>query len=499
MMAGFVDLYAKFAYREITDVKALISSEEYFKNYKRKMEIALRAMTSSSMHPKTLYYKFGRVHWPREGLFIVRNGQTYIDHEITDLSLYAEDDIEHVGWYHLPVKNGAPTCMAPYDNANIDNARIISYVIPVIVNSEEIGVTGIDYDLNEITDVAAAANLAEPSYGEAFVISKEGRVYYHPTLSYGSFISSEIEDIEDILKKITTQSGKYHNRVFISKNRYVSLKELENGMLIGVVVNKSTVNEAGASLLSKLLLAAVIVLILMISATAVIAESIVQPILKLNNTARKIALNIFTEEVEVKGHDEITDLSLSIRNMKDHLHKYTEYIKSLAFIDSMTGANNKTAYDRDIQEIDLKLTSHENQVFGIAVFDVNGLKEINDNYGHESGNYLISDASDAIRAAFPKDRVYRIGGDEFAAVLKGEEEISLYESMKHNFELEVSLVNEKNCSVPDKPYTLEIALGFAAYDIRDHQCVRDVFKTADSMMYENKMAMKSKSINQVEK
>lgn len=499
MMAGFVDLYAKFAYREITDVKALISSEEYFKNYKRRMEIALRAMTSSAMHPKTLYYKFGRVHWPREGLFIVRNGQTYIDHEITDLSLYAEDDIEHVGWYHLPVKNGAPTWMAPYDNANIDNARIISYVIPVIVNSEEIGVTGIDYDLNEITDVAAAANLAESSYGEAFVISKEGRVYYHPTLSYGSFISSEIEDIEDILKKITTQSGKYHNRVFISKNRYVSLKELENGMLIGVVVNKSTVNEAGDSLLSKLLLAAVIVLILMISATAVIAESIVQPILKLNNTARKIALNIFTEEVEVKGHDEITDLSLSIRNMKDHLHKYTEYIKSLAFIDSMTGANNKTAYDRDIQEIDLKLTSHENQVFGIAVFDVNGLKEINDNYGHESGNYLISDASDAIRAAFPKDRVYRIGGDEFAAVLKGEEEISLYESMKHNFELEVSLVNEKNCSVPDKPYTLEIALGFAAYDIRDHQCVRDVFKTADSRMYENKMAMKSKSINQVEK
>ncbi len=95
--------------------------------------------------------------------------------------------------------------MAPYDNANIDHARIISYVIPVIVNSEEIGVTGIDYDLNEITDVAAAANLAESSYGEAFVISKEGRVYYHPTLSYGSFISSEIEDIEDILKKSPLQ------------------------------------------------------------------------------------------------------------------------------------------------------------------------------------------------------------------------------------------------------------------------------------------------------
>ena len=85
----------------------------------------------------------------------------------------------------------------------------------------------------------------------------------------------------------------------------------------------------------------------------------------------------------------------------------------------MTGANNKTAYDRDIQEIDLKLTSHENQVFGIAVFDVNGLKEINDNYGHESGNYLISDASDAIRAAFPKDRVYRIGGDEFVLIFEG--------------------------------------------------------------------------------
>ena len=129
-----------------------------------------------------------------------------------------------------------------------------------------------------------------------------------------------------ILQKFKALSDKHHNMVFQNKNKYVALREHKNGMLIGVVVNKSTVNEAGASLLSKLLLAAVIVLILMISATAVIAESIVQPILKLNNTARKIALNIFTEEVEVKGHDEITDLSLSIRNMKDHLHKYTEYI-----------------------------------------------------------------------------------------------------------------------------------------------------------------------------
>lgn len=42
MMAGFVDLYAKFAYREITDVKALISSEEYFKNYKEGWKLRLK-------------------------------------------------------------------------------------------------------------------------------------------------------------------------------------------------------------------------------------------------------------------------------------------------------------------------------------------------------------------------------------------------------------------------------------------------------------------------
>ena len=50
----------------------------------------------------------------------------------TDFSRYSPDDVEHVGWYYLPVKSGQATWMAPYMNKNIQ-VEMISYVVPLDV------------------------------------------------------------------------------------------------------------------------------------------------------------------------------------------------------------------------------------------------------------------------------------------------------------------------------------------------------------------------------
>ena len=57
--------------------------------------------------------------------------------------------------------------------------------------------------------------------------------------------------------------------------------------------------------------------------------------------------------------------------------------------------------------------------FSIFVIDANGLKFVNDNYGHEIGNELIMKVTQMITEVFGEENAYRIGGDEFAVLLGG--------------------------------------------------------------------------------
>ena len=72
--------------------------------------------------------------YPTSGLFGVRNSQNEPFQVVpcTDISMYDKDDLEHVGWYYIPVNRGKPTWMNPYMNANI-NVYMISYVVPLFL------------------------------------------------------------------------------------------------------------------------------------------------------------------------------------------------------------------------------------------------------------------------------------------------------------------------------------------------------------------------------
>lgn len=73
-----------------------------------------------------------------------------------------------------------------------------------------------------------------------------------------------------------------------------------------------------------------------------------------------------------------------------------DYINSLAYTDSLTGINNNTAYLRDTAELRNGIEKGTAD-FAVAVIDVNGLKHINDTFGHEKGNELIIDAANTLR------------------------------------------------------------------------------------------------------
>ena len=156
--------------------------------------------------------------------------------------------------------------------------------------------------------------------------------------------------------------------------------------------------------------------------------------------------------------------------------------KDFANTDYLTNLKNRNAYELDISN--LKMKTSEWKDCGMLVADLNGLKLINDTYGHESGDNYITKCGDVLLECIKNNPfVYRIGGDEFAAILyhtSSEELEGIYENIM-NTAAKVSIINGK---------CLSIAVGYAIYDKDLDSSILDTYRRADQNMYETKKHFK---------
>ncbi len=158
--------------------------------------------------------------------------------------------------------------------------------------------------------------------------------------------------------------------------------------------------------------------------------------------------------------------------------------KRMARLDELTGIRNKNAFLEYVVLMDEELKNGtNNEPFAIVMCDVNDLKLINDTRGHSFGDEAIQRTSHMICSVFKQSPVFRVGGDEFVAVLK---ELD-YEQREPLFNIlkEDSLANKRSRSGP------VVACGMAVYDPEKDKKVDDVYKRADVQMYANKKKLKS--------
>ena len=104
---------------------------------------------------------------PTSGLFFTRNSleEEFESVTPTDFSQFDPSDLEHVGWYYIPVQNKAPIWMDPYLNANV-NIYMISYVVPIYdEKGESIGIIGMDIDFSLMDELAKSVDLYNSGKG----------------------------------------------------------------------------------------------------------------------------------------------------------------------------------------------------------------------------------------------------------------------------------------------------------------------------------------------
>ncbi|MBR3667028.1 MAG: GGDEF domain-containing protein [Ruminococcus sp.] len=150
--------------------------------------------------------------------------------------------------------------------------------------------------------------------------------------------------------------------------------------------------------------------------------------------------------------------------------------------DPLTGVKSRHAYLEMTERIDQSITDREIDEFGVIVFDINGLKDINDSMGHEEGDRFIRDGCMMICKKFTHSPVFRIGGDEFVVLLEN--------SDYYNRDKLLSSFDER-IEVNHALDLVEFATGMAVFDRERDTSFSQVFERADRRMYEKKKQMKN--------
>lgn len=157
---------------------------------------------------------------------------------------------------------------------------------------------------------------------------------------------------------------------------------------------------------------------------------------------------------------------------------------NLISIDYLTGLMNKGAFENHIENISHIKRKNKNLAF--ILFDLDGLKNINDNHGHLIGDKVLNRFAQKLINNFDKnDFIARIGGDEFA-IIKYVEKSSDVQVCLDKLSLSVKTFNKELAL----PAPIKYSYGFDIIDIEKHGSIKDLIAEVDKKMYESKAGKK---------
>lgn len=155
-------------------------------------------------------------------------------------------------------------------------------------------------------------------------------------------------------------------------------------------------------------------------------------------------------------------------------------------MDELTQVLNRRGF-RAIADDHLKLAKRLKRNLYCLFMDLNGFKRINDTLGHNVGDKALVEAAGVLKLTFREtDLIARVGGDEFVVLA--------IETGPGNADLLVSRLQEKLAAAnaqEGRKYKLSLCIGVARYEPGQECAVSDLVARADSLMYEQKQALRA--------
>lgn len=246
---------------------------------------------------------------PTSGIFLTRSDTNSAFDSVTptDFSIYAKDDLAHVGWYYIPVENKAPLWMDPYLNENI-NIYMISYVVPLYVNGVSVGIVGMDIDFGMITEMSDEITVFDS--GSAFLVGSGGTMMHHDQIETGTvLVEYENGKMAEVAEFIADESNQGVIRKYSidGKVRRLAFGMLDNGMRLVLSAPDREITANANRLSLQIILFFALGLVISAVLGFLISASIARPINRITGIVQQTAQLNFRKS---EGGD-------SLKNRKD--------------------------------------------------------------------------------------------------------------------------------------------------------------------------------------
>jgi len=176
----------------------------------------------------------------------------------------------------------------------------------------------------------------------------------------------------------------------------------------------------------------------------------------------------------------------TIRDVTEEARQRRE-LRTMAFDDELTGLHNRRGFVT-LAEQQMAEARRRGRNLVVYFIDLDGLKWINDNLGHQEGDRAISDMAVVLTTAFRQtDIIARLGGDEFAVVAT-----DLPDHSAGNLANRLQRYMDRHNAAEERPFVLAASVGTVVWDHRSQEQLEELLTRADSEMYEQKKLRKTK-------
>ena len=188
---------------------------------------------------------------------------------------------------------------------------------------------------------------------------------------------------------------------------------------------------------------------------------------------------VYLTAVNLENDPLINGVLMNFHDITDQRDREKE-ITYLSYHDVLTGLYNRAYFEKKLSQLD------DSQYLPISVImgDINGLKLVNDAFGHGEGDKLLSNISNILSENCRSgDVLARIGGDEFCILLPKTSAEEALEICKH-IQTDCKNQNERN---GQKAFYLSISLGYATRNSDDTRSLKSILADAEDSMYKQKL------------
>ena len=506
---------SKWTASKIPDVKKLSEDAEFRDNLVKEADDLIHFMTEDNQFIEGAYIHYtldvtGKTSRD-EGVYYAR-GEDGKFHIIPFAQQEIEKDPVAEYWYYGPIKSKKAIWTKPYfDNSVNDN--IISYIQPVFIDDTPVAIIGIDISFSRLVEWIGSLKYQKTGY--MYLKEADGSAHYHTDELEADHHHSDEEDHitenAELMDKPSTGEELIRYE-FKGSDRAMAFVTLRNGMKFVLCDSYESVFSSRDRAIRIMIYISVGMTLILGAIAALITNRVTGPLRKLTAAANEISEGDYDVILPPETGDEVGELSKAFRIAIDNIRARSEDIKArirvqehriekgertmrqqaddllamrnLAYVDSLTNVKNKTAYDMTAGLIDEQIKAGTAE-FAVIMCDLNYLKMVNDNLGHQAGDQMLKNASKLLCKAFPMSTVFRIGGDEFVVIPNVVEYARLDELLK---ELDEMLKREREDS-EDVTECISFAVGSAVYDRKIDSCFQDVFERADKCMYNEKQKM----------